>query len=422
LHSSFIGWAPGRAIIESPSWAGVPIGRNASIVAFAVNVHFDNRQEVEGFVARDGMRISYTPTLRSDVISSFSTTVSRNDEMIIPAGKKRYFMTKTCKLRVQSRRTREPAIAHIFGVGYHAHLLGREMYSELTPVHDSKTSIDIGSAPIWHFDDQGMKNVLNSNFTLQTGDTLQTSCIFDSTSRANDTVMNSETTDEMCWAGFHTWPGDTRVSCQGPIWLGELDEGESGFGLAMRHPVRNATYIFDGRSAVTGGERHESLEEALGCKDNSRGSYICPTIVATLQKSGLSEPCDMYLVDLPVAGRNSRLQEEMFGANTALDMCCTLSCEVLCPSNPRCPVLATAPTALMTTSMMVESQSTAPDAATNSTTASVLAESQHRSSQSAASSPTTSVMVVGEGPASHAAHTLEARIIFASALLAFLRM
>merc|ERR1719265_2658225 len=98
------GWAPGASVVTSPSWAGRPIGKAAGVVAFAVNIHYDNIAEKSGIISRDGLRLYYTPTLRPSSLASFGTmTVSANRWISIPPGKKRFFMTRSCDLKVFDR-------------------------------------------------------------------------------------------------------------------------------------------------------------------------------------------------------------------------------------------------------------------------------------------------------------------------------
>ena len=119
---------------------------------WTVNVHFDNPGEKSGGISRDGMRIYYTPTLREHTIGGFSTaTISyNNDGMNIPKGKKRWFLTRSCNLTVYDQSTKEPSKLHLYGVGFHAHLLGVEMYSEFKP-KAAAHALDVGSEKIWHF-------------------------------------------------------------------------------------------------------------------------------------------------------------------------------------------------------------------------------------------------------------------------------
>jgi hypothetical protein len=224
----------------------------------------------------------------------------------------------------------------VFAVGYHAHLLGREMYAELTTA-DGK-SIDFGSQRIWHFDDQKARNVLLNNWTLRTGDHLQTTCIFDSTARTENTVIGIETTDEMCFATARGWPGTTAGTCEGPVWMGELADDEHFMGLAQRHPVANATEVWDGSMLGNGGALIRSstpIETDLAeCEDMAPLAGFCPVLV-TMAADKPNGSCATLLGDL--ADQVGR----MLPGKTIRGVCCTAACEQMCPREVNCPAAPT---------------------------------------------------------------------------------
>lgn len=248
----FGGWAPGRSIVSTPPWAGVPIGKNANVVAFAVQVHYDNQNQVSGAISRDGFKIYYTPDLRKDTLSSLHLLkTSFASDIVIPAGRERYFLTRTCNLEVTNKTTGEPAEANVYAISYHAHLTGREMYSRFFQGGiDKGKGEDMGSSPIWHFDDQGATILLQRGIKLKTGDTIQGTCIYNSTSFDQDIVIGTETTDEMCWQNVRTWPGDVKLVCakDDPLWLGELQRGESVVAIHEEHPYTESVAIWQDES------------------------------------------------------------------------------------------------------------------------------------------------------------------------------
>jgi hypothetical protein len=254
----FGGWTPGNQVLWTPPWAGRAIGITSEIVAFVVNVHYDNQNEEEGVVAKDGFRIYYTPTLRPHALNEISfMTISVNPSLKIPAGKKRFFMTRSCQISVNDGDV--SARVPVFMIGYHAHLLGREMYMKLT--FQNGSAMDL-SSPNWHFDDQTAINVLEQHIEVQTGDHVQATCVFDSTGRPGDTVIGKETTDEMCWAKMSTW-GTDAAKCTGHMWMGELADDEAGILTDILHPECRVTKAFDMCSPPRG------QAPALGCSSVS---------------------------------------------------------------------------------------------------------------------------------------------------------
>lgn len=319
------GWTPGAHILETLPHVGVPIGSAAGIRALWLNVHYDNPDLESGLLDSSGIRFHYTTSLRPHSARGFNIAqVSFNPIMQIPPGAKRWFLTRTCHLEVTNKTTNEPAEFHIYGVSYHAHLLGREMYAELKR-GDQDEFQDLASAASWHFDDQGMQNIGAWNISLRTGDTLQTSCVMDSRPRSTGTFIGTETTDEMCWAMIRGWPLDVDLQCTGEVWDGQLAQGEPGLGLIQRHPLVDASNVWDGTDAQSGGAIVRIDVSAWSCADHHLLGDQCKLMLFLV--SAADDPCG---TDLPGT-------EAMFGVPfTMLEACCETACETLCPENPRC--------------------------------------------------------------------------------------
>merc|ERR1712130_1030979 len=87
------------------------------------------------------------------------------------------------------------------------------------------------------------------NITLYPGDTLQSTCVFDTTSRDSITPIGLATFDEMCYVqfGMNIVPGEEfKFRCESDqgsddIWLGELAEGDDGRNAASLYPLSEAT-------------------------------------------------------------------------------------------------------------------------------------------------------------------------------------
>ncbi|CAE8590594.1 unnamed protein product [Polarella glacialis] len=330
--TTFGAWAPGSPIVSMPSWLGRPVGSAARIVAFQIQAHFNNPSRVPCQFSNDGFRIHYTPTLRNETATAFaSTTLSVNAAMGVPAGKKRFFLTRSCLLDVKDDLG-QPAKFHVATVNYHAHLLGREMYSELT---QGSQTMDFGSSSIWHFDDQYNRNLLPMNVTLQTGDHIQTTCVFNSLDKTETVNFGVETTDEMCWASFVGWPGNVRANCSGHLWMGELSDDEPGLGLALRHKEKASGFVWDGADLSSGGKMLGGSMRTLACSDFPQAQGWCPTIIAGI-KANTSLNCNTDL----------REYNPILDGQTILTFCCSQACSAVCPGHPLCPVSTTSTTTL----------------------------------------------------------------------------
>ena len=99
--------------------------------------------------------------------------------------------------------------------------------------------------------------MLPRNLTLHTGDVIQSTCVFDSTTRNTQTIIGAKTLDEMCWSGFSGWPGKTQVTCNGYVWSGELSRLAKVAGFYAAHPEWTAKsdggIVLSGGSGLTAG-------------------------------------------------------------------------------------------------------------------------------------------------------------------------
>ena len=241
-----MGWAPGQdpMVIYPENVASYMTG----LTGFRMQVHFDNPSLVAGEVdVGSGFTFHYVVAPRAHQIGGINTQKVFYDfggirdygvqgqpvDTAIPAGLKRWFLTREC---VISGAT-EPA--YPYDVGFHAHLLGREMYMDLwrggkrfsirdeqkwhragadksclsriptSPISPRTIRVAAAAAasprsasrnaqipPRRHFDDQ--INPLAPPMRLENGDRIATTCVMDSTARTEDTRFWFETTDEMC--------------------------------------------------------------------------------------------------------------------------------------------------------------------------------------------------------------------------------
>lgn len=348
----FGGWAPGAKVVEMPGWAGQPIGKTAGIKAFMVQVHFDNPHEKKGLVSRDGVRIYYTPTLRNETLTGFETMLlSNNPSMLLPPQRQRYFMTRECIVDIKEPTSQKDVEARLIGASFHAHLLGKEMIAErirgddrLTLAHDDP----------WFFDDQYWSNTYVRNITFKTGDKIQSTCIFDTSSRSELTVIGAETTDEMCWSTFTLRPGGLKASCTGKIWTGSLSGTESLLGLQSRHPVATADGVWSGSSVISGGSvisaKYVTGSE-VKCIDSPMAQPFCADqLVGRMNATFGAAGCDKTLDTMGV-------KNDIFKASTPLQICCTEACKSLCPAHAKCSNGETPPTEQSTTTTLAASQS-----------------------------------------------------------------
>jgi len=344
-------WAPGKCIFCPPRTAAKPLGADVGAVAFSVQVHYNNRDAVPGVKSSDGIRIHYLKVPRLHTLAKIPMMELSNNPMVyIPPGHPRYFITRSCQLTVQAPEGVDDPESkiHMATVGYHAHLLGTEMYTEVKQL-DKAEPFELGSEPVWHFDDQYDRNILPLDISFKTGDHIQSTCVFNSTGRPKNTYIAIRTEDEMCWADFSFWPGNMRVSCEGPIWLGSLEPDEIGLGIASRHTVDDSDMALSGAFRLDGGTVIKARENAETCGD-ALTAEMCEEMMddmGTMAAGGGAAANAVCDIDLGM------FEEEIPAGMTLIKVCCELACENVCPDHQACQPTTT--TTTTTTANLVDS-------------------------------------------------------------------
>lgn len=261
-------WAPGANIFSNVDLnMGVLSGKRIGIKALRMNVHYtdgvyDDPETKTLKMATDGFRVHYTTDFRPYSLQQkhLVAVVEAVDELVVPAGESRFFVTRTCKVSTSCKdytpemikdiafyfdsvalaaggitcqeakqycnedsavgehiqrmcpescgfcgeveggiNLLNPGSYHAAAIHYHAHLLGREMYATLIREEDSEIIVkDMKSMPFWISDFQ------------------ETNALSDGTNPDR--------------RGFEIKPGDKiQVTC---VYDGSARDNDTNFGLA----------------------------------------------------------------------------------------------------------------------------------------------------------------------------------------------
>jgi len=220
------GWAPGRTPMSMlPDEAS---NHFSGLTGFSMQVHYDMRTITSGVVDNSGFRVHYSTVPRQHVSGTIvGQKLSFAPSLKIPPNTKRWFLTRQCTI---SGATDD---VNLYAVGFHAHLLGREMYMELW--RDGKRS-ELRDERLWHFDDQVLLDRVKGT-VLRNGDVIQSTCVMDSSDRTVDTPFSTGTADEMCWATLQYYPYQLGLDCDGDSWTGTLDPEDRGELIPITHPA-----------------------------------------------------------------------------------------------------------------------------------------------------------------------------------------
>jgi len=372
------GWAPGADVFGNTDLnTGVLLGRGMGIQAFMLNVHYtdgvyqdDAKTQLK--MAEDGLRIHWTPNMRpyTETTKSLLRIGQGPEELSIPPGEKRFFISRTCEVAKNCQDADDSALEsfaylmsmrgndipaamngmdlscsnlklfcdmpgqvgtavntlcpescgncnelledgvtanplapesyRVTSLQYHAHLLGREMYTTLlreentsattaiqkqAPTSSDMVATDLESRPFWIFDFQETiplqfevvanensgETILEKGTEIVPGDKFQVTCVYDSTDRTENTQFDLSTYDEMCfnslkvtfatpeaWKNESTTAEDSilntldintqlhlmsfgcKAGSEYSLYTGTLAEGEDGRDIWKDHPISSA--------------------------------------------------------------------------------------------------------------------------------------------------------------------------------------
>ncbi|HET6582894.1 MAG TPA: hypothetical protein VFG69_05600 [Nannocystaceae bacterium] len=195
-------WGPGGEEIMLPEEAGFLVGHQGPDVTFILQVHYNNPLQMP-LVDNDGVDLHVTKALRPNRAGIFS----QGDifSILIPPGDPAYEHVATCGGEItQSIFTEQP---RVFASFLHAHQIGSVMYTEVR--RGGELIGEIARQDPFSFAAQMFQT---ADFELMAGDTLQTHCVYDSTSRAGVTMGGPASDEEMCinFMMYYPWiPSET---------------------------------------------------------------------------------------------------------------------------------------------------------------------------------------------------------------------
>ncbi|KAI5627751.1 DBH-like monooxygenase protein 1-like isoform X1, partial [Silurus asotus] len=215
-------WAIGGEGLTYPSHVGMSIGTAADPVYVLLEVHYDNPALQRGIVDSSGLRLFYTPRLRSYDAGVIETGVWVSLYHMLPPGMQDYVTEGHCMQEClqESLDNEMPSGVQVFAVLLHAHLAGRAIRTrhfrqqvELPPLSSDE-----------HFDFNYQEfQPLDPERQLLPGDSLITECIYNTKSRKNMTWGGLSTRDEMCLSYLLYYPRINLTRCESlPEITGQL--------------------------------------------------------------------------------------------------------------------------------------------------------------------------------------------------------
>ncbi|XP_036418630.1 LOW QUALITY PROTEIN: DBH-like monooxygenase protein 1 homolog [Colossoma macropomum] len=215
-------WAIGGEGFTYPVHVGMSIGTDIDPVYVLMEVHYDNPALQTEVVDSSGLRLYYTPRLRTYDAGVIETGVWVSLYHMLPPGMQDYITEGHCTQEClqESLDSEMPSGVWVFAVLLHAHLAGRAIRTrhfreqvELPP---------LASDDQFDFNFQEFQPLSPERLILP-GDSLITECIYNTKDRRNMTWGGLSTRDEMCLSYLLYYPRINLARCESlPEITGQL--------------------------------------------------------------------------------------------------------------------------------------------------------------------------------------------------------
>ncbi|XP_014472863.1 PREDICTED: tyramine beta-hydroxylase isoform X1 [Dinoponera quadriceps] len=231
-------WAMGADAFVYPEEAGLAIGGADFNQHVMLEVHYNNPELHQGVVDSSGIRFIITETLRKYDAGVIELGLEYTDKMAIPPRQEAFALSGHCITECTGIGLPQEGI-HIFGSQLHTHLTGIKVVTR--HVRDGK------ELPLLNYDNHYSTHfqeirLLPKPVTVLPGDSLITTCTYNTTDRDNVTLGGFAISDEMCVNYIHYYPNTRLEVCKSAIsddalktyfryvreWEGQKTNGKKG--------------------------------------------------------------------------------------------------------------------------------------------------------------------------------------------------
>lgn len=226
-------WAMGEGSIRYPQEAGLPLGGLRKTVSIMVEIHYNNPDRDSGVVDNSGVQFIVTPSLRQFDAGIMELGLVYSDANSIPPGQKAFAISGVCAPECTNNLPEEGI--NIFASQLHAHLTGRKLWTShfRNGVKIGEVNRDMHYSPHW----QHLQTV-KPRVNVRRGDSLVTTCVYDTSARSKTTLGGYGIEDEMCVNYVYYYPASAIEVCKSAISNSTL---RSYFGI--RHELKTTLPI-----------------------------------------------------------------------------------------------------------------------------------------------------------------------------------
>ncbi|XP_048245120.1 tyramine beta-hydroxylase-like isoform X1 [Haliotis rufescens] len=198
---------PGECVYRE---AGFKFGKLAGITRINMQFHWTNPQKRTDYIDSSGLTLFVTKQLRRYNAAYFTTGQTH---LVIPPGMPRVVKKSTCT--PECTRLIMSESVHLMTGWNHMHYLGYQQNVELN--RNGEKLRDLTPDDVYSYDNPIVYEY-NPPVEVRPGDSLETTCVFRSTSRSTTARYGEGSFDEMCFGVFTFYPAEAMVQPSCLTW------------------------------------------------------------------------------------------------------------------------------------------------------------------------------------------------------------
>ncbi|KAF7378854.1 hypothetical protein HZH66_015088 [Vespula vulgaris] len=206
-------WAMGADAFVYPEEAGLPIGGKDFNQHVMLEVHYNNPELQAGKTDSSGIRFIFTKSLRKYDAGVIELGLEYTDKMAIPPQQESFILSGHCITECTGVGLSQSGI-YVFGSQLHTHLTGTKVVTR--HFRDGK------ELPLLNYDNHYSTHfqeirLLPKPVKILPGDSLITTCTYNTMQRDNITLGGFAISDEMCVNYIHYYPNTRLEVCKSAI-------------------------------------------------------------------------------------------------------------------------------------------------------------------------------------------------------------
>ncbi|XP_039619224.1 dopamine beta-hydroxylase [Polypterus senegalus] len=213
-------WAMGAKAFYYPEEAGLAFGGPSSSRFLRLEVHYHNPLLIKDRVDSSGIRLYYTSHLRKYDGGIMELGLVYTPVMAIPPQEENFELTGYCTAKCTETALPQGGM-HIFASQLHTHLTGIAVRTVIVRENQEVEIINVDNHFSAHFQEIRM---LNKVVTVLPGDTILTTCKYNTMDREKATVGGFGIMEEMCVNYVHYYPHTELELCKSAVDNGYLQK------------------------------------------------------------------------------------------------------------------------------------------------------------------------------------------------------